>query len=110
MKERIERTTPEEPAFAEGSVTGDLNVVKEEVETETSAALGARPGHPARPPSDSAKEKAREGKYPAIPDQTGPNSKLSDGESVAEAEYWAVHNSQPAPTHRDETYRRKLDE
>jgi hypothetical protein len=107
MDKEVGRRVPPEQVFAEGSVLGDLNVVKEGVETETSAALGARPDHLDQPPADSAREKAREGKYPAIPDQSGRNSELDDGESVAEAEYKAVHNAQPAPRHRDEIYRRK---
>jgi hypothetical protein len=110
MDKEVGRREPPEQVFAEGSVLGDLNVVNEGVETETSEALGARPGHLEQPPADSAREKARAGKYPAIPDQSGRNSELADGESVAEAEYKAVHNSQPAPNHRDEIYRRKSEE
>ena len=83
--------------YAEGSVSETLAEVNDGVSTETSAALGTQP------PTTSSVEKARDGKYPAIPDQNGRNSQLSD----SEGEYQAVHNDQSAPDYRDEIYREK---
>ncbi len=83
--------------YAEGSVSETLAEVNNGVRTDTSEALGNQP------PSSSGVDKAKTGVYPAIPEQSGQNSKLSDGDT----EFNAVHNDQSAPDYRDEIYREK---
>lgn len=97
MEKKTEHKNLIKETYAEGSVSETLAVVNDGVSTDTSEALGSQP------PSSSGVDKARDGKYPAISDQSGRNSQLSDGDS----EYKAVHNDQSAPDYRDEIYREK---
>ena len=97
MEKKTDKKNLIKETYARGSVSETLAEVNDGVSTDTSATLGTQP------PASSGVDKARAGKYPAVPDQSGRNSELGD----SEGEYKAVHNDQPAPDYRDEIYREK---